>query len=158
VVARIDRREVLPVPVHAERDHVVVGDLLDAHLGRGREGAVMAHPHEPLSQPAQCLERLPERLARADVLEVDAPVPKAGERLVGERRQLLCAHAGVGLHADRVQVVVVRVPRRADDRAVLPRLDQVAELGVDAVIPGPRASLDVSHRQAIGARSASRPW
>ena len=137
--------------------HVVVGDLLDGDLGRRRQGGVMAHPHEPLSQPAERFERLAERLRRAGVLEVDAPVRHPGERLVGERGQLLGAHARVALHPDRVQVVVARdsASRERPSRAPTARSGRRTPRGCRDTRParGPRGHSP--ERRAP--RSASRP-
>jgi hypothetical protein len=65
-------------------------------------------------------------------------VREAGERPIGERDERVHAQPRVVVDPDEVEVIVIRILRRAHHRAVRPGLDQVTEAGVPAVVPGTR--------------------
>jgi hypothetical protein len=104
----------------------------------------VTHPHEALGQPAQFFEVRPQPLRGRGELEVDTAVGQPVERLVGERRQLPRAHLGVLLDPDQVEGPVVGVTRGSHDRAVRPRLENVAGNPLDFVIEVARPSRDLT--------------
>ena len=98
----------------------------------------MAHPDQPLGHPARLAEARAQAGAHGLRLHVDAAVLEAGEGAVGEGGQLRHIHARVALDVDEVVGEVVRVGRGAQDRAVLPGLEHVADGRQRVVLPGPR--------------------
>ena len=84
VVERVLVGKVLPMPGAPEFDDVVVGHLADGHaVPRGSRFVVM-HPEQPERHPSGRLEIRSQRLGRLDPLEVEPPMAKAVEHLVGE--------------------------------------------------------------------------
>jgi hypothetical protein len=80
------------------------------------------HPQQPQRRPSARRELVAPRIGGLDVLELQATVREPAQRLVGERRQLGDAHAGLALDAHEVEVEVARKRRGPHDRAVRPRL------------------------------------
>jgi hypothetical protein len=73
------------VPGDTESVHRVVRHLLDRDRRAGWRRNLVAHVDEAEGLPAPGFEIGSHPLAGADVLEVDAPVREARERVVGER-------------------------------------------------------------------------
>lgn len=88
--------------------------------------------------PALRLKAASQRLGGGDVIEVDSPVREPGERLIREGDKRVDAHRRVLLDPHDVEVEVPWIARCAQDRAVRPRLDNVADSGMLGVQPGTR--------------------
>jgi hypothetical protein len=126
------------VPGDPQLAHGVVGHLLDRDVRSGRGWALVAHPQQAQGPPALRLEAGPQRLRGVDEIEVDAPVGKPRERRVRETHQRIDTHRRVVLDPHDVEVEVARVARGTYDRAVRPWHENVADGGLQGVMPVPR--------------------
>ena len=133
------------MPGGAKLAHSVVGDRLDRELGRRRQRCTVPHPEQAGRLPAPGLELLPQRLGSLGKVEVQAPVPEAGEGLVREGDQRPDTDPQVALDADDVEIPVVGESGGPCDRPVRPRSQDVADGSLAGVAPGARRICGVIH-------------